>query len=190
MNVARTLAAGAAALLFTACAALTPGQRVPAAAAFDIIGRMLTSHDGRAFSSGFRWRHDRDGDEIWLLSPVGQTLVYIVADAAGATLTGADRQSYQAGSVESLTRDALGWPLPLDRLQHWITGTAAPGDAGAKVEHDARNRVMALEQSGWRIRYGYPESGGTADRPRRLDLAQGGVQIRLVIDTWRDGSAP
>ncbi len=190
MRLARALAAGAAAALLAACAALMPVERLPAAAPFDIIGRVLASNDGRAFSSGVRWRHETGGDEIWLLSPVGQTLAHIAADEGGATLTAADQQTYRAASVETITREALGWPLPLDRLQYWITGDAVPGIAVTKIERDARGRVITLEQSNWRIRFAYSETGGSKERPRRLDMAQDGQQIRLVIDTWRNGGVP
>ncbi len=190
MNFARGLAAAAAALLLAACAAFTsPGVRPPPAAPFDILGRMLASSEGSAFSSGFRWRHGVDKDEIWLMSPVGQTLAYIVADAGGAALTAADQQEYHAMSVESLTNRALGWPLPLDRLQHWISGSAAPGVAIVNVARDARDRLEMLEQDNWRIRYAYPDSGA-GRQPRRLDMTQEARQLRMVIDQWRSGVAP
>jgi len=190
MKAARALAACAAALLLVACAAMLPGKQLPAAASFDLLGRVLVSNEGRAFSSGFRWLHDADSDEIWLLSPVGQTLAYIAADAGGAMLTSADQQTYQAASVEKLTSQALGWPLPLERLQHWITADAAPGIPVAKVTADAHNRATLIEQADWRIRYVYPETGNDPVRPRRLDMTRNGQQIRLVIDTWRGGRGP
>lgn len=188
MNFARGLAACAAPLLLVACAAFTV-ERQPPAPAFDILGRMLVSNEGRAFSSNFRWRHVADNDEIWLMSPVGQTLAYIVADDTGATLKSADQQEYQARSVESLTRRVLGWPLPLDHLQYWIAGTTAPGTAAVMVGRDEQGRLEALEQHGWHIRYAYPEPGA-GGQPRRLDMAQQGQQIRIVIDQWRGGVGP
>jgi outer membrane lipoprotein LolB len=190
MNLARGLAACAVAMLLSGCAVFAPGGLPPAAGPFDILGRVLASNDGRAFSSNFRWRHDTDGDEIWLMSPVGQTLAYILADAGGATLTAADQQEYRALSVENLTRRVLGWPLPLARLQHWINGEAAPDQATATVARDAQGRVAALEQDGWSIRYTYPESVAGAPLPRRLDMAQGTQQIRMIIDDWRRSDAP
>lgn len=183
-RVTRLLAAGAAALLCAACAMFTPGANVSVAEPFDILGRVLASSEGRAFSANFRWRHAAADNEIWLMTPVGQTLAYIVADANGATLTAADQQEYRALSVEGLTRQALGWPLPLAQLQHWIRGGTVPGSAVAVVTRDARGRLSLLEQEGWRIRYTYPETGDGI-LPRQLELTQGGQRIRMVIDEWR-----
>ena len=185
MKFAHALAACAVAYLFAGCAALSPGVQVPAAAPFDILGRVLVSYDGRAFSSNFRWRHDESADEIWLMSPVGQTLVHIAAEPGGATLTGADQLTYQASSVESLTRRALGWSLPLAQLQHWVGGNAVPGGESGAATRDADGRLTSLDQHGWQIRYIRNEADPLR-RPRRLDLAQGTQQIRMVIDEWRD----
>lgn len=183
-RVARVFAAAAAALLCTGCAIFTAGTNVPAAEPFDILGRVLASNDGRAFSANFRWRHALADNEIWLMSPVGQTLAHIATDDGGAILTTADQQEYRAMSVESLTRKALGWPLPLAQLQHWIRGATVPGGTAATVNRDARDRLLLLEQEGWRIRYIYPETGDNM-LPRQLDLTQGGQRIRMVVDEWR-----
>lgn len=183
----------AATLALAACATPPPGAReVPAAAApFDLSGRVLVSYDGRAFTSSVRWQHARERDEIWLLSPVGQTLAYIDAGAAGATLTTAEQTQHRAASVENLTRQALGWELPLAHLQYWVRGEAAPFSAPETVVRDADAKFTALTQDGWRIAFLYFPPAEHGGLPRRLDLTHGANQIRLVIDAWRrDAVAP
>ncbi len=186
------MAALAAALTVAGCATLSPdagGPGEPSSMPFDLSGRVLVSYDGRAFTSGLRWQHGPGRDEIWLLTPVGQTLAHIVNEADGATLTGADQRQYRAASVGSLTRQGLGWELPLARLQYWVRGEIAPGSAPGAVERDANQRLIRLEQDGWRVVFAnYPieEHGGL---PRRLELARETHEIRLVIDAWRGGAA-
>lgn len=179
-------------LAVAACATLPPDAAFPTAPTpFDLSGRVLVSYDGRAFSSSVRWQHVPGRDEIWLLSPVGQTLAHIVNEADGAALTGADQKQYRAASVEHLTRQALGWELPLARLQYWVRGEVAPGSEPAVVERDASQQLARFEQDGWRIsiaNYPQEEHGGL---PRRVELASGSHEIRLVIDGWRlDTPAP
>jgi outer membrane lipoprotein LolB len=177
------LAVAAATLLFAGCANV-PDVRVPA---FDVLGRMLASHDGQAFSAHFRWRRNEADSEIWLMSPAGTTLAHIKADSAGATLSAADGRQYRAFSAEGLTRSALGWTLPLVPLQYWIRAEPAPGSVPDEQTRDFRGRLLLLAQAGWRIRYAYneaAESGGML--PQRLDLEQGGQRLRLVIDDWRE----
>ncbi|MCW5575776.1 MAG: lipoprotein insertase outer membrane protein LolB [Burkholderiales bacterium] len=179
----RSVLAAAAALLFAGCAALW-GETAAPPASFDLLGRVLAGAEGRAFSAGFRWRHEASRNEIWLMSPAGTTLAHISSDATGATLTTADRQEYRAFSAESLTRRALGWPLPLAELQYWVRAETVPGLA-ADVERDDRGRPIRLEQAGWSVRYAYADSSEPVPLPRRLDLEQGGQRIRMVIDDRR-----
>lgn len=185
-------AATTAGALLAACAALAPAPEVPRTPVrFDLLGRVAVNYDGRAFSSNVRWQHAPERDEIWLLTPTGQTLAYIVDDAGGATLTGADQKQYRANNVESLTRQALGWELPLARLGYWVRGEAAPGAAPAVTGRDERSRLTALTQDGWRIAFVHYPPGEQGGLPRRLDLASGAHEIRLVIDGWRgSGDAP
>ena len=188
MSVVRIFAALLLSGLLSACVSVVPGAKPPAAD-FDMLGRVLISGEGRAFSSSLRWRHDGAGDELWLMSPVGQTLAHIVADTAGAVLTTPDLLEYRDHSVESLTRRALGWPLPLGELRHWVQAAPVPGDNTTASSRDDAGRLLLLEQAGWSIRYSYPDVPD-AVLPRRLDLSRSGQLIRLVIDSWRSGDTP
>ncbi len=173
------------------CAGLPPAPGVPRAAPFEVLGRVLVSYDGRAFTANVRWLHASDSDEIWLMTPTGQALAHVREDGEGAVLTGADQTQYRAARVEALTRRALGWELPMTRLQYWVRGTpapASPADAPAEVgERDEAGRIRQLTQDGWRIRYEHYPPARNAGLPWRLQLAGATQSMRLVIDTWRGG---
>ena len=160
------------------------GELVRRAPAFDLVGRVAVKYDGRAFSSGVRWQHQEDRDEIWLLTPVGQTLAHIMADASGATMTGADRKQVQSGDVETLTRRGLGWELPLTRLAWWVRGEIVPGGVIGEVTRDQQGRLVRLVQDGWHVTFVQHPPEDRSGLPQRLELAREGHQIRLVIDTW------
>jgi outer membrane lipoprotein LolB len=173
------------------CALLAPTPPPPPAPAFDLVGRVAVTHDGRAFTSGVRWQHTAARDELWLLTPAGQALAHIVGDAGGAVFTGADRREYRAADVASLIRRALGWEIPVTHLAWWVQGQLAPGAVIQAVERDAHGRLTVLEQDGWRIAYGYDTPDTRDGRLRRLELAGEGHEIRLVIDAWqREAGSP
>jgi outer membrane lipoprotein LolB len=187
----RSGAALAVATLLAACAMLQPEQPTERARAFDLMGRVAVNHEGRAFSGGVRWEHTAERDEVWLLTPVGQALAHIVGDAKGATYTGADRSRHTARDISSLTRRALGWELPIEHLSWWVQGAIAPAAVIQHVERDEHGRLVTLTQEGWRIAYAHYPPAEHGGRPRRLDIASGGQEIRLVIDSWRQaGETP
>jgi outer membrane lipoprotein LolB len=178
----RALAAACiAAALLAACATVPLAPRDPKP--FDLLGRVAVAYSGGAVSANFRWEHAARQDEIWLMTPTGQTLAHIVDSADGAVLTRADQQKYEAASVEALTQKALGWALPLALLQYWVRGAAAPGPVtGTQTDG---GRLTALEQHGWRVALTYYTDGEFAGLVRRVDLTDGANEIRFVVDTWR-----
>ena len=175
------------ATLLAACAVAPLAPRAPQA--FDLLGRVLVAYSGGAVTANVRWEHGADRDEIWLMTPTGQTLAHIVDTAEGAILTRADQQQYRAASVEALTRQALGWTLPVGPLQYWVRGMPAPGTPPEGIERGPDQRLSAFTQNGWRVVLSYADGAGEVSRVRRLDLKDGANEIRFVIDTWRDASA-
>ncbi len=125
------------------------------------------------------------------MTPTGQALAHIFADEDGAKLTGADRQTYEAADVESLTRRALGWALPLSRLAWWVRGEPVPGSEPAEAVRDQQGRLVRLVQDGWSITLAHPGAGEPRALPQRVELVREGHQMRLVIDSWRgDDTTP
>jgi outer membrane lipoprotein LolB len=179
-------------LLAAGCETLPFESRAPAppSVPFDLSARVAVRYDSQAFSSGLRWRHAPGRDEIWLVSPVGQALVHILDEGEGALLTTADKREHRAASVEGLTRQALGWELPVAHLKHWLRGEASPGAPPGPLARDEAGRIVRLEQAGWRIALGYEPPQRDRSLPRRLELSRGAHEIRLVIDAWRDEAGP
>lgn len=153
---------------------------------FELSGRLAVRYDDQGFSGNVRWQHgagDASADQIHLNSPLGQTVALLERNAGGFVLI-ADRKTYRAADAESLTREVLGWTLPLTGLEHWVLGRVAPGSAPAVVDRDDSGRLTRLTQNAWQIafpRYAEPPQ----DRlPARIDLQYGTVEIKLIIDEW------
>jgi outer membrane lipoprotein LolB len=189
MSVVRALFLLAALLVVSGCASVPPRQEVARAAPFEILGRVLVSYQGRAFTAHVRWLHAADTDEIWLMTPTGQALAHLLENAGGAVITSADQTQYRAARVEALTQRALGWELPVTRLQYWVRGVPAPSlppDTPAEIgERDTAGRIRNLAQDGWRIGYEHYPPEQNEGLPRRVELVGATQTLRLVIDTWR-----
>lgn len=151
---------------------------------FQLSGRIAVKHDEQGFSGTLRWAHDTRHDEVFLLSPLGQGVARIERTSSGMTLTTSDEKIYRADNVETLTEEALGWRLPLQGLEHWVLGLAAPGSV-AHRDLDASGQLARLTQDGWRIEYQRHQMVQGTNLPTKLEINYGDdLDVRLIIDRW------
>jgi outer membrane lipoprotein LolB len=171
-------------LLLAGCAAVDyqPAPAGPIGDAFYLSGRVSVKYGAEAVSGKIAWQHDAASDDLLFSTPLGQGVARIVRRDALASLTTSDQKVYQAGDIETLTEQVLGWRLPLAGLPDWVRGRAAAG-APAQTRLDASQRLAELRQSGWLVEFlEYKSENGP---PALLRLSRQDVAIRLVIDQWR-----
>lgn len=183
----RLFALGLFLAVISGCATHPPATNLPvsnaAIDAFALKGRVAVNVDGRGYSASVQWRHISDRDHMRLLVPaIGSVIAEIEADRAGATLTTGDKKVYKAGDVQSLTREVLGWDLPLAGLRYWVTGRADPASPVQAEARDAGNRYARFTQSEWQIEY--LEYFGDSAMPSRLSLVHDQLRLRLVVENW------
>ncbi len=156
----------------------TQSELVP----FALNGRISINHQGNRHSSGLRWTHQAQTDEILLLAPLGQTAARVYSDAKHTTLDEGDKH-YQNESPELLMQEVLGWYLPLKGLHHWLLGLAETGSP-AQIERDGNGQIVVLRQDGWEVRY-LSYAGTKPDSlPKRMQLKHEDLQVQLLIDEW------
>lgn len=164
-------------LLFLGGCSVAPPISTSPDTLFDLSGRIAVKYANEGFFGNLRWIHRKSADEVWLLSPLGQTVAHILKNADGAVLTTSDRKAYRAEDVESLTEKILGWRLPLQGLDSWIRGKAS---AGSLSESSFEGKTLTrLNQDGWEIRYGQHFGNGM---PREIELQRPGIRIKFIID--------
>lgn len=175
--------------LLAGCAAqppvLAPGA-APQVDRFELSGRVAVKLDGRGHSARMRWRHELDSDAIWLYSPVGSTIATLVANREQATLVTSKKETFQSADVQALTRDVLGWDLPLPGLKYWVLGRVDPALPVDEIEQDEQMRITRLFQGGWEISFTGYQDGGSL--PASMVLRFADLRMRLVIDRWNVAS--
>jgi len=171
-------------LLLGGCAAL-PGSPAGGATtprdaldAFAIEGRFSLRQNDKNYSGRLSWRHSGADDELLLASPFGQGVAQITANRSGAQLTTSDGKVYAAADSELLTRQVLGYPLPLARLTDWVRGR------GGAFEADGQGRPLRLRHEDWRIDYEYDSQDAQALPSRLFAERADGLELRLRIDEW------
>jgi outer membrane lipoprotein LolB len=184
----RPAAALMLALVLVGCASSPPvplAQRdIPPPPNWTLQGRIGIKTDEQSLSGQIHWLHRTDRDEVLMTSPLGQGVARIERDADGVTLEVPNQPARHASDAESLTREALGYGLPVSGLAWWVQARPAPGSP-FEATHDADGRIEQLKQDGWVIDY-LQYSADAPRRPRKLVVAREGLEIRLVADDWQN----
>jgi len=184
-------AASAIALAFAvASCAVTPAvapSAVPLAtdAPFAIDGRLSARRGRDAIAIAFSWTHAPPRDEFIVSTPLGQSVAELTGDASlpRVEVRTADGRREVASDWATLTERAVGVPLPVAGLAAWAQG-APRANTAHSLERDAVGRPGVLRQDGCEIVYAYPDD--SARRPSGFRVACHDLEMRVVIDRWRD----
>lgn len=156
----------------------------------DISGRLSVKYEAnyreQFISVHFDWSQTPQQTLISLRSPTGQTMATIVINAGGAQLTRNGEPTRFAPTVDQLSADLLGWPLPVAGLRDWLQGFLTAQHRVALTEASATEPFMV---EGWQLRYTSWQTENNIERPKRIDLSQqteqaGPVTLRIVVDQW------
>lgn len=115
----------AAALALTACALPPRAPQDPTQPSWN--GRLALQVEGvqaQSFSASFELRGSPERGELSLFSPLGSIAAQLRWQPGAAVLQ-ANGQERHYASIEELSADATGTPLPLAALFEWLAGRAA-----------------------------------------------------------------
>lgn len=134
---------GAVVLTLAGCATSRPDAPRDASSWSGRLALTVHSEPPQSYSAGFELRGAPAAGELQLTSPLGTVLASVHWSAQGAEL----RQGTQVTrrlSLDELTTDLGGTPLPVAALFGWLQGQAAEADGWkADLSRHADGRVLA-----------------------------------------------
>ena len=152
-------------------------------------GRIAVDTGERGFQGRFSWQQAGDALDLTVRSPLGAGVLEVTGTPQALTLT-ARGETRQLDDPETQLSELLGWWLPVGSLHAWLLGLPDPRYR-ASTEPGADGTLAAFEQRFWRVEFGGyqlapPPAGATRDVliPRRIDLANGPLKLRVTIDDW------
>jgi outer membrane lipoprotein LolB len=188
------------AVLLAGCSTLAsaPASNNPVAPYRDTIaldGRISANYqrDGKneSLSGKFSWQQNASRTDVSLASPLGQTIAMIEVAPGIARLTQGSQAPREAADIDTLTAQALGWPLPVSGLRDWLQGHAVSQDGSRFRASPANNRVITRD--GWRLHFvSWQDDAVALPQPRRIDAERSTgeqVDLRIVIDEQADAKA-
>lgn len=129
-------------------AALAAGCATPPAVP-SVSGRLslqvaaTATEPARGFNAAFELRGDAEAGELRLSTPLGPQVAAARWAAGEVRLETGDGERRYA-SLEALAADALGEPVPLQALPHWLRGRPWPGTPAPASD-------AGFEQLGWQL---------------------------------------
>lgn len=155
---------------------------------WSFAGRIAVSNAGQGGSGRIDWRQDGPGFEVSLSAPVTRQSWRLAVAPSGATLDGLEGGPRSGPEAGPLLREATGWEIPVDALNHWVRGLRADAAGPAAMSYGADLRPRRIEQGGWTIDYVWPESPA-ATLPDRVDARRDTARVRLIVDAWGEPDA-
>jgi outer membrane lipoprotein LolB len=178
------------------CATTATAPRSSAAVAayqenIEMAGGIFISYtrDGKRepLNGSFSWRQTKTNTDVDLISPTGQTVAIINVTPRSATLTESGKPPKTAPDLDTLTRQTLGWTLPVSGLRDWLQGYANDRDGKRFVASPSNDNVITRD--GWKLEYvSWQDDNAAVPQPKRIDAtrivfgeAVDDMQIRIVI---------
>lgn len=194
VRAALTACAAAGVLALAGCATAPSGPLssvhvAPYSETQELRGSMSANftRDGNreSLTGNFEWRQSAARTDITLSSQLGQTIAVIAVTPEGATLNDGKNPPRSARDINQLSREALGWPLPVAGLRDWLQGHAIGADGKPFVASPAVSSVKTRD--GWQLSYVSWQDGSMPPKPKRIDVERrtgetiDDISIRIVI---------
>lgn len=154
------------------------------------MGGKLAISDGKDGGSGnLQWRSQPNLSELDFRGAFGRGAWQLDIRPGHAVLNFANGDTWEAPEVSGLVEAHVGWEIPVDALEWWIRGLAAPGDR-AQFSLDDTGTLNRLEQFDWTVEYlRYREFSGI-DMPTRIEASNGKRHVRFVVRDWGFSDQP
>lgn len=147
-------------------------------------GRFGLVFHQRGSSGTLYWKTKGNRYLIQVGGPLGRTVAQISGHSNEVVFCESGKRPRKARSAQLLMRQALGWSLPVAGLRYWVRGIPDPRYRVVKDRVDESGRLIALEQSGWRITFSHYNALGSRAFPKRIVLRRKGIRLILLIDRW------
>ncbi|MCG6970480.1 MAG: lipoprotein insertase outer membrane protein LolB [Gammaproteobacteria bacterium] len=148
-------------------------------------GRLSLKTADDAWTGKVRWRQDGKQFRLHFSAPTGQGAVQLMSNPQfGVEMRTAEGAVQYADDAETLLYDHTGWRLPVSGLRLWVVGLPNGEEKISQLSFDDQGRIETLAQYQWRIQYLQYRKVNGHDLPRKIQLQNADLDMRIVIDHW------
>ncbi len=149
-------------------------------------GRAALRSESDSWSATLTWQQDNTSYHVRLAGPFGQGAVTIDGNDGSVSVHIAGQQAVVTNDAESLLSQHLGWTVPVSSLPYWLRGLPAPGQVEAIALNES-GVLDQLKQQGWQIDYSAYRPLRGVKLPRKIQIKNDSLRLKLVLDRWSLG---
>ena len=160
-------------------------DRLSGAQSWDLKGRISLKNAEDGYSGALDWKQKGDELDFRFRGPLGVGGFRIIGDPELILITTSKGAEYEVRNAELDLEYQFGWKIPVHSMRFWVIGVPDPSLAfDAVIDEDGR--ATLLDQQDWQIEYkSYRRYDGLV-LPRRIEMRNADVRIRLAVDRWNE----
>jgi len=162
-------------------------EEISAIEEWGFTGKISLDDGDQGGSGKLQWYVIADSSELDFHGALGRGAWNLHIDPDRAILKEANGEQQTAARVNDLIQERIGWPLPVDALQWWVRGLAAPGVVDAE-QFDSDGLLLHLSQFGWSIDINRYNTFAGLQLPARLNARRDNFRVKLAIGRWQMGN--
>lgn len=139
-----------------------------------LVGKLGVRAANDSANLAVEWEQEGTRFDIRLAGPLGLSVARIYGDDNGVTLETRDGEALQARDANELLLMTLGYDIPVEPMQYWVRGVAAPWARYTRTEN-------GLRQLGWAVTWEDWEGA----RPTRMTFRVPEATLKLVVRHWQ-----
>jgi len=149
-----------------------------------LAGKISLDDGDQGGSGKLQWNVWPDQSEMSFSGAMGRGAWQLRMGPEGALLKTADGTEQTAADVNDLIWEYIGWPVPLDALQWWARGLAAPGLTEYE-QFGPDGLLTSLRQFGWNVDFSRYDSVNGIELPIRMKATRNSYRVKLAVSRWR-----
>jgi outer membrane lipoprotein LolB len=159
-------------------------EKLGAISAWGLVGRISLDDGDRGGSGRLQWEVKPGRSELDFHGAMGRGAWHLQISPESAVLKEANGAEQIAPGVNALIQDRMGWPIPVEALQWWVRGLAAPGTVEGE-QYDSQGLLTKLDQFGWSVKFNRYDLVAGIAVPVRLDAIRDNYRVKLAISRWQ-----
>lgn len=152
---------------------------------WSVRGRLGLSDGERGGSLSMTWTAAGADHVVLLRTIAGGRQWRLEMSPSGSLLTGSDIGRLYGPDPDLLVERAVGWPIPVRWMSHWLRGLPAPSAARTRYAEDGV--LQMLESGDWQLDFErWSRLGGDGVLlPARVTAENAPYRVRAALSAWR-----